>query len=49
MTAEGYKSSDRFANAFIAVESGYVDDVIEPHETRPRGCGFRGMAISVPN
>src|SRR5216110_13273 len=27
---------DRFANPFIAAERGYVDDVIEPHETRPR-------------
>src|ERR1035437_579942 len=27
---------DRFANPFAAAERGYVDDVIEPHETRPR-------------
>ena len=27
---------DRFANPFIAAERGFVDDVIEPHETRPR-------------
>jgi len=27
---------DRFANPFVAAERGYVDDVIEPHETRPR-------------
>jgi propionyl-CoA carboxylase beta chain len=27
---------DRFANPFIAAERGYVDDVIEPRETRPR-------------
>ncbi len=27
---------DRFANPFIAAEHGYIDDVIEPHETRPR-------------
>ncbi len=27
---------DRFANPFIAAEQGYVDDVIEPRETRPR-------------
>ena len=26
----------RFANPFIAAERGYVDDVIEPHETRPK-------------
>jgi propionyl-CoA carboxylase beta chain len=27
---------DRFANPFVAAEHGFVDDVIEPHETRPR-------------
>ncbi len=27
---------DRFANPFIAAEQGYIDDVVEPHETRPR-------------
>jgi propionyl-CoA carboxylase beta chain len=27
---------DRFANPFVAAERGYIDDVIEPHETRPR-------------
>ena len=26
----------RFANPYIAAERGYIDDVIEPHETRPR-------------
>ncbi|HMO56208.1 MAG TPA: acyl-CoA carboxylase subunit beta [Roseiflexaceae bacterium] len=26
---------DRFANPYIAAERGYVDDVIEPRETRP--------------
>ncbi len=26
----------RFANPFVAAERGYVDDVIEPRETRPR-------------
>ncbi|MBS1831810.1 MAG: acyl-CoA carboxylase subunit beta [Acidobacteria bacterium] len=26
----------RFANPFVAAERGYIDDVIEPHETRPR-------------
>jgi propionyl-CoA carboxylase beta chain len=31
---EEYK--DRFANPFIAAEAGFIDDVIEPHETRPR-------------
>jgi propionyl-CoA carboxylase beta chain len=28
--------NDRFANPFIAAEHGFIDDVIEPHETRPR-------------
>ena len=27
---------DSFANPFVAAERGYIDDVIEPHETRPR-------------
>jgi propionyl-CoA carboxylase beta chain len=27
---------DRFANPFVAAESGFIDDVIEPHETRPK-------------
>ena len=27
---------DRFANPFVAAERGYVDDVIDPRETRPR-------------
>ena len=27
---------ERFANPFVAAERGFVDDVIEPHETRPR-------------
>jgi propionyl-CoA carboxylase beta chain len=27
---------DRFANPFVAAERGFVDDVIEPRETRPR-------------
>jgi len=27
---------DRFASPFVAAERGYVDAVIEPHETRPR-------------
>ncbi|MBV9085717.1 MAG: acyl-CoA carboxylase subunit beta [Acidobacteriaceae bacterium] len=26
----------RFANPFVAAERGYIDDVIEPHETRPK-------------
>ncbi len=27
---------EKFANPYIAAERGYIDDVIEPHETRPR-------------
>jgi propionyl-CoA carboxylase beta chain len=27
---------ERFASPFVAAENGFVDDVIEPHETRPR-------------
>jgi acetyl-CoA carboxylase carboxyltransferase component len=27
---------EKFANPYVAAERGYVDDVIEPHETRPR-------------
>ena len=27
---------DRFASPFVAAERGFVDDVIEPHETRGR-------------
>jgi len=27
---------DKFANPYIAAGRGYVDDVIEPRETRPR-------------
>jgi propionyl-CoA carboxylase beta chain len=26
----------RFANPYSAAERGYIDDVITPHETRPR-------------
>jgi acetyl-CoA carboxylase carboxyltransferase component len=26
---------DRFANPYTAAQRGYVDDVIEPHQTRP--------------
>ena len=28
--------NERFANPFVAAEHGFIDDVIEPHETRPR-------------
>jgi propionyl-CoA carboxylase beta chain len=27
---------EKLANPFIAAEHGFLDDVIEPHETRPR-------------
>jgi len=27
---------ERYANPYVAASRGYVDDVIEPHETRPR-------------
>jgi propionyl-CoA carboxylase beta chain len=28
--------AEKFANPFVAAARGYLDDVIEPHETRPR-------------
>ena len=31
---DDYKA--RFANPYTAAERGYIDDVIVPHETRPR-------------
>lgn len=34
MLTEEYR--EKFANPFIAAEKGYIDDVIEPQETRPR-------------
>jgi len=27
---------EKFANPYVAAGRGYVDEVIEPHETRPR-------------
>jgi len=27
---------DKFANPYVAASYGYIDDVIEPRETRPR-------------
>jgi acetyl-CoA/propionyl-CoA carboxylase carboxyl transferase subunit len=27
---------DQFANPYVAADRGYVDDVIEPRDTRPR-------------
>jgi propionyl-CoA carboxylase beta chain len=39
---------DRFANPFIAAERGFIDDVIEPHETRTRAIrAFRMLATKV--
>jgi propionyl-CoA carboxylase beta chain len=34
---------ERFANPFIAAERGYVDDIIEPRQTRPRVIRALGM------
>ena len=31
---DDYKA--RFANPYAAAERGYIDDVIVPHETRPK-------------
>jgi propionyl-CoA carboxylase beta chain len=31
--------TERFENPYIAAERGYIDEVIEPHETRPRLIG----------
>ena len=28
--------TEKFANPYVAAERGYVDDVIDPRETRPR-------------
>jgi propionyl-CoA carboxylase beta chain len=36
---------ERFANPYVAAAYGYLDDVIEPHETRPRLCSaLRSLA-----
>ncbi len=34
---------ERFANPFVAAEHGFIDDIIEPHETRPRVIGALRM------
>jgi propionyl-CoA carboxylase beta chain len=34
MLIDDYKA--RFANPYSAAERGYIDDVIVPHETRPK-------------
>ena len=28
--------AETYANAYVAAARGYLDDIIEPHETRPR-------------
>ncbi len=36
---------ERFANPYVAAAHGYLDDVIEPHETRPRlAAALRSLA-----
>jgi propionyl-CoA carboxylase beta chain len=37
---------ERFANPFIAAERGFIDDVIEPHETRPKVIGALRMLVT---
>ena len=34
---------ERFANPWVAAERGYLDDVIEPKETRPRLIAALGL------
>ena len=34
----------KFANPYVAASRGYIDDVIEPHETRPRLINGSGNA-----
>src|SRR5512140_1428592 len=36
MDARVAEYTDKFANPFVAAQRGYIDDVIEPHETRSR-------------
>jgi len=39
---------ERFANPYIAAERGYIDDVTEPHQTRPTLIrAFRTLATKV--
>jgi propionyl-CoA carboxylase beta chain len=39
---------ERFANPYIAAERGYIDDIIEPHQTRPTLIrAFRMLATKV--
>ena len=34
--AERHYLVEKFANPYVAASRGYIDDVIEPHETRPK-------------
>ena len=34
---------DKFANPYLAAEHGYIDEVIEPRQTRPKIC--RALAL----
>jgi propionyl-CoA carboxylase beta chain len=38
--------TERFANPYIAAERGYVDDVIDPRDTRPRLIGALEMLLT---
>jgi acetyl-CoA carboxylase carboxyltransferase component len=35
--------TEKFANPYIAAERGYIDDVIEPHQTRAKLIAGLGM------
>ncbi|UCG97920.1 MAG: acyl-CoA carboxylase subunit beta [Burkholderiales bacterium] len=43
LAAREAEYKDRFANPFVAGSRGYIDDVIQPHETRKRIC--RSLAM----
>ncbi len=49
--AEHYRN--RFANPFVAASRGFIDEVIEPRETRSRICGalrmLRGKSVPYPD
>jgi propionyl-CoA carboxylase beta chain len=36
MDARVAEYSDKFANPYVAAGRGYVDDIIDPRDTRPR-------------
>ena len=38
--------TDKFANPYVAAERGYVDDVIDPRDTRPRLIGALEMLLT---